>query len=516
MESFRIVIRRLGSGVQDRYRAYIVGVLTMTLLIASRRYFLDTYFERQLPLRLFILPVIAAAWSGGFMPGLFTTLLGCLTAPYYFGHPSTEAIDWQMTMNFLLIGLVVSGVTESLHVTRRRLESRQRQLELEMEERRKLEITERTQRDRLAQEIEQRELAESGLREGEERIRMAVESANIGTWDLNVLTGERMWSDGSKAMFGLAADEDVSNLCLVDLLHPDDRERVAQAIQQALDPGRDGRYEAEYRARWRDGTIRWIIAKGQAFFQGEGEARRAVRLIGTVFDFTEHKQLEEALKDADRRKDEFLATLAHELRNPLAPVRNAVQILKLKGPAIPEFQWARDVIDRQMQQMSGIIDDLLDVSRISRNKLALRKERVELTKVLQGAVETSRPLIEANNHDLTLSLPPQALYLDADLTRLAQCVSNLLNNASKFTERGGHIWLTAEREGSDVVVTVKDTGIGILADQLPKIFEMFTQLDRSLERTQGGLGIGLSLVQRIVEMHGGTILVHTRWTGKGK
>ncbi len=221
------------------------------------------------------------------------------------------------------------------------------------------------------------------------------------------------------------------------------------------------------------------------------------------------------LRDADRRKDEFLATLAHELRNPLAPIRNALHILRLADGNTESVEKVRSIMERQLQQMVRLVDDLLDASRISRGKITLQKERVQLATVVQSAVEVSRPLIEAGGHELTVSVPPEPLFLDADLTRLAQVLANLLNNAAKYTNRGGHIWLTAEREGSDVVVAVEDTGIGIAADMLPKIFEMFTQVDRSLERSQGGLGIGLSLVKRLVEMHGGSVEASSDGPGKG-
>ena len=221
------------------------------------------------------------------------------------------------------------------------------------------------------------------------------------------------------------------------------------------------------------------------------------------------------LKEADRRKDDFLAMLAHELRNPLAPVRNAVQILRLKGPDEPELRWSRDVIDRQVAHLTRLIDDLLDVSRITRNRLDLRKEPVELAEVIKGAVETSRPLVEECGHTLTVTLPPEPVYVHGDLVRLAQVFMNLLTNAAKYTERGGQIWLTAERHDREIVVRVKDTGVGIPVEKLPSLFQMFFQVDRSLERAQGGLGIGLSLVRRLVELHGGTVKAHSAGHGKG-
>jgi PAS domain S-box-containing protein len=221
------------------------------------------------------------------------------------------------------------------------------------------------------------------------------------------------------------------------------------------------------------------------------------------------------LKEADRRKDEFLATLAHELRNPLAPMRNAVQVLRLKGPDKPELRWGRDVIDRQIEHLSRLLDDLLDISRITRNKLELRKQRIELAEVVNGAVETSRPLIEQCGHELTVTLPPQPIYLSGDLVRLSQVFLNLLNNAAKYTERGGRIWLSAEQQGSEVVVRVEDTGVGIPPEKLPRLFDIFFQVDRTLERAQGGLGIGLSLVRRLVELHGGAVEARSEGVGKG-
>lgn len=228
-------------------------------------------------------------------------------------------------------------------------------------------------------------------------------------------------------------------------------------------------------------------------------------ILLAVEDVTALRGRADELAEANRHKDEFLATLAHELRNPLAPIRNAVQYLGMEGLTERDVKTARDVISRQVAVMVRLIDDLLDVSRISRNKLDIRKQRVELASVVESAVESSRPLIQQCGHELTIRLPPEAVALDADPIRLAQVFLNLLNNAAKYTKRGGHIWLTADREGSDAIVSVRDNGIGIPGDMLPRIFDMFTQVDRSLERSQGGLGIGLTLVRRLVDLHDGTI-----------
>jgi PAS domain S-box-containing protein len=229
----------------------------------------------------------------------------------------------------------------------------------------------------------------------------------------------------------------------------------------------------------------------------------------------ERLELLHELKEADRRKDEFLATLAHELRNPLAPMRNAVQVLRLKGPDEPELRWGREVIVRQVEHLTRLIDDLMDISRITRNRLELRRQRIELAAVIQGAVESSRPTIEQCGHQLTVTLPAQPAHLHGDLVRLAQVFLNLLNNAAKYTEPGGRIWLTAERHGAEVVVRVKDTGVGIAPEKLPRLFDLFFQVERTLERSRGGLGIGLSLVRRLVELHGGRVEAHSDGVGQG-
>lgn len=251
--------------------------------------------------------------------------------------------------------------------------------------------------------------------------------------------------------------------------------------------------------------------------KGEVEA-----VAGTTRDVTDRQKSEDDLRrlaaelsEADHRKNEFLAMLAHELRNPLAPIRNAVQIFRAKGTQVPELQWLTDVIDRQTDQLTRLVDDLLDVSRITRGNIELRKERVELSTVLNNALEASQPLINNRGHNLTVNVPPESILLDVDPTRLAQVLSNLLNNAAKYMDRGGRIWLTVRREADQAVIRVKDTGLGIPPDMLSRIFDMFTQVDHSLERSQGGLGIGLTLVQRLVDLHGGTVEAHSEGAGKG-
>jgi signal transduction histidine kinase len=222
----------------------------------------------------------------------------------------------------------------------------------------------------------------------------------------------------------------------------------------------------------------------------------------------------EALKEADRRKDEFLATLAHELRNPLAPLRQGLDVLR-RNPDDAGAAEIRDVMDRQLVHLVRLIDDLLDVSRVSQGKITLRKETIAVADVLRSAVEASRPVIDAAGHMLTVDLPDEALWLDADLTRLAQVVGNLLNNAAKYTPEGGRIGLSVKAEGNAVVIRVFDNGVGIPADMQAKVFQLFAQVDHHLDRARGGLGIGLALVKQLVSMHGGTVEAQSEGAGKG-
>jgi signal transduction histidine kinase len=253
-------------------------------------------------------------------------------------------------------------------------------------------------------------------------------------------------------------------------------------------------------------------------------AREALRRQHELEVEIAHRQrAEEMLKEADRRKDEFLAILAHELRNPLAPIRNAAHILEFLMPAEEQLRRPLEVIHRQTRQLARLVDDLLDVSRITRGKINLDKQTLELATVVAQAVETSRPLLEARRHRFDIHLPAEPVYVEADPTRLAQVFSNLLNNAAKYTEEGGHVSLTVEQQSAsgdasaprEVLVRIRDSGMGIPAEMLRRIFEPFTQVEHTLDRAQGGLGIGLTLVRRLTELHGGTVQASSEGPGRG-
>lgn len=361
----------------------------------------------------------------------------------------------------------------------------------------------------VTQDITDRKLAEETLRRSEERFRLMANTTPAITWTADPTGAITFHNQRWLEYTGISPEENERDWATL-VLHPDDFEPCIQAWTYALTHGTD--YEIEVRNRRHDGEYRWFLTRATPIRDTEG---RIVEWYGSSTDIHDRKQAEAALQEANRRKDEFLATLAHELRNPLAPIVNAVHLLTQKGQLDPSLPTARDIIDRQVRQMVRLVDDLLDVSRITRGKLDLRKERVNLATVVEQALETSRPHIEVAGHRFSLSLPSAPVYLHADPVRLAQVISNLLNNASKYTEPGGKIWLTAEREESGVSISVKDTGAGIPADQLVNVFEMFSQVDRSLERSQGGLGIGLTLVKRLVEMHGGTVKAHSDGPGQG-
>jgi PAS domain S-box-containing protein len=317
------------------------------------------------------------------------------------------------------------------------------------------------------------------------------------------------WNQGAERLFGYTAAEAVGRP--ITLIIPPERHDEERMILDRLRRGERVEHFETVRVA-KDGRRLDISLTVSPV---RDDAGRVIGASKIARDITERKRAEAALREADRRKDEFLALLAHELRNPLAPLRNGLHVMRLAGGDADAAAQARSMMERQLGHMVRLVDDLLDISRISQNKMELRRSRVPLTDVVKSAVETAGPVIEEAGHELTVSLPTEPVFLDADLTRLAQVFSNLLGNSAKYTERGGRIWLRAERRGGEVVVSVRDTGVGIPADALPRIFDMFSQVDRSIERSTGGLGIGLALVKGLVEMHGGSVSAESEGQGTG-
>ncbi len=353
--------------------------------------------------------------------------------------------------------------------------------------------------------------ADMALRESRDVLSMAMRSGGMGAWSRDMQTNRVWWSRELEELFGLPPGGfEGSNDGFFAFVHPDDRAAVAAAVDRAMI--RDEDYAIEFRFLHASGEWRWMEGRGRGVRSSE-DGR--VMLYGLGIDITERRRVDEALKEADRQKDEFLATLAHELRNPLAPIRNASQYLRLRDRDDPDVRSAREIIERQVHHLVRLVDDLLDVSRISRGKIALQRERVALAVIVGNAVEASRPVVDSLGHTLLVALPPAPVMLDADFTRISQVLTNLLNNAAKYTPPGGRIELSAEIDGHEAVVRVRDNGIGIPRDMLPRIFRMFTQVDQSLERSAGGLGIGLTLVDRLVQLHGGRVEARSEGAGAG-
>ena len=364
------------------------------------------------------------------------------------------------------------------------------------------------QRIALGGEQSAREAAEraaEALRRSEERFRLASEAVTGFIYEVDLSTGRSTLSPGVLSLLGFHQEEAQESGWWERRILPEDRERVRPYESDS------SQYRSEYRVRHRDGYLVTVWDQGIVVRDQAGVPQR---LVGNVVDITERKLAEERLAEANRRKDEFLAMLAHELRNPLAPIRNSVQVLQ--GAEVTESVRSKchDMIDRQVAHMARLLDDLLDVSRITRGTLELRKERFHFGDVIRHAVETIEPIMESKGQHLSIDIRENAL-VDADAARLAQVFSNLLHNAAKYTPTDGQIDLVAAAEGDDVVVTVRDTGMGIPTEMLPKIFEAFVQVDRPLDRLGGGLGIGLTLAQRLVEMHGGTVDAASGGLGAG-
>jgi CheY-like chemotaxis protein len=261
----------------------------------------------------------------------------------------------------------------------------------------------------------------------------------------------------------------------------------------------------------KDGTMFWANVIITALYDSEHRVRGFAKVTR---DMTERRRIE-ALEHSERKMNEFLAMLGHELRNPLAPIRNALDLMRIQSNGDSTHEWARNVIDRQLTQLTRLVDDLLDVGRITSGKIALHKMPVEINAAVQRAVEAVRPLADASRHAMDVRFSPQPLSVDGDLTRLSQAVLNLLTNAIKYTPAGGSIELAVAREGDYAVVRVKDSGIGMAPELIPTVFDLFVQGERSLDRSEGGLGIGLTLVKRLVALHGGAVSAHSEGPGRG-
>ncbi|MDQ3330179.1 MAG: PAS domain S-box protein, partial [Planctomycetota bacterium] len=360
-------------------------------------------------------------------------------------------------------------------------------------------------------DVTERKRAEDALRRGEERLWRALQASRMVAWEIDLKAEVVVRSENAADLTGLPGFGPVSES--LDLVHPEDRPHVEAELAKALRGDAD--YDVEYRIVLADGRVMWVADKGEVRRNALVEP---THVVGVFMDITGRRQAEEDLREADRRKDRFLATLAHELRNPLAPVSNALQAWPFVKDDPIELDRLRNTMARQVGQMTRLIDDLMDVSRITRGKIVLDKNPVDLKATLDAAVEGVAPIIQARKHRLTISIPDPSPRIDGDQARLVQVFSNLLTNAAKYTDEGGRIDVSAEIErgaADRVAVSVADNGPGIPRPMLARIFEMFAQVDQTLNRAHGGLGIGLTLVKTLVELHGGTVEADSPGPGKG-
>jgi PAS domain S-box-containing protein len=364
----------------------------------------------------------------------------------------------------------------------------------------------------LAQSRGARAKAEEALRIIEERLQVILTAARMAYWEWDFTTDTVSASSTMDDLFGLPAGERLQTGSRgFDLLHPDDQREHREKIAAAAREG--GTWHHTFRViRPRDGKVIWLEEHAHA---APDTATGKLSMAGLVWDVTERKNLELSLQDADRRKDEFLATLAHELRNPLAPLRNGLQIARLTSKADSPFQHTIAMMDRQLTHLVRLVDDLLDVGRISSGKIELRRREVTLHDILASSAEAARAVIDSHGHELSIESGTEALWVEGDVDRLTQIFSNLLTNAAKYTERGGRIELQVAREAKWAVVSVTDNGIGIPSADLPHIFELFSQVRLHQGHFEGGLGIGLSIVRKLVEMHQGTVSVASEGSGHG-
>ena len=365
---------------------------------------------------------------------------------------------------------------------------------------------------KIARDVTEQRRAEQALRESETRFHQLADAMPqivfVFRADGTLEFVNQQWT----AYTGLTLEQAHNKDELRRVLHPDD---FQMASAQWTDPvGAASFYQVEYRlkpASSEDG-YRWFLVRGLPFKDDQG---RVVRWLNTATDIDDHRRAEAALREVDRRKDQFLAMLAHELRNPLAGIRNSLHLIQMRGTSDPLVCQAQDIALRQIQLLARLVDDLVEVARVTSDKIELRKEPVDLARIVAHAVEPVRPYLEARGHKLNVHLGPEPMRLLADPARVGQILTNLLNNAAKYTPPGGEIELSVERAGDEVVLRVKDNGIGISPELLPKVFDLFVQADTSLDRSEGGLGIGLTLVKKLAEQHEGSVTAWSPGLGGG-
>ena len=361
----------------------------------------------------------------------------------------------------------------------------------------------------------------AALQETDQRLRLAIEAVQMATWEWHILTDQVYWNEQHFRLFGMIPHNGpLSSEAFVSHIDPQDRPYVTDLLTKAVE--QQTLFDAEFRFIREDGVERWMSGHGRVIEQQQG---RSVRMSGVMFDIKDRKVAQESLRHANRQKDEFLAMLAHELRNPLSTVRNGLAILSLTnesdaatvqtGTASPVAASTVAMMNRQVDHLVRMVDDLLDVSRISQGKIELKQERLELGPLVTAVIDVMRPQYELRQKTLHYSAWPATLLISADATRLTQAITNLLTNGLRYTAEKGRVWLSVKEHNQQAVLEVADNGIGLSADQLSSIFELFVQADTSLARSQGGLGVGLTLARRLIELQGGRIEVRSPGLGQG-
>jgi signal transduction histidine kinase len=355
-------------------------------------------------------------------------------------------------------------------------------------------------------DVTRRRAAEDAVRINEERLQLALDAARLGSWVFDVPSAELTASAQCKANHGLRPEEELSfEDHVIGAIDDSHRQGFRDALARSIETG--SVFEVEVPNTWPDGGRHWLLIRGRL--------ADPVTMVGVTLDVTARRAAEQALLDADRRKDQFLTVLAHELRGPIAPIVTAARILQEIGPSEPRLVKNRETILRQARRLASLVDDLLDVGRIREGKLKIERRRVELNSVLQNAAETCAPVIERRRHALHVHPAARPIYVDADEGRLVQVFCNLLSNAAKYMREGGRIDLAASEEPGAAMVAVSDEGVGIPREMLQSVFQRYVQVESSGHRADGGLGIGLSLVKALVEQHGGSVSAHSEGIGRG-
>ncbi len=478
-----------------RYGAALAGVALATVV----RRLLDPFLADHSPFMVFTAAIAFAAWYGGFGPAVLALLAGTFSAIFLILAPhgtlGASGMEQQIGCGiFLVCGLIIALLGGAMHRARQRAESSARQA--------------RRQEQRLGEELVLRQQIEAIQRESEQRFVRFMQHLPGLAW-IKDLQGRYVFAnDAALKVFGTPRQQFYGKTD-AEIFPAETARSFVENDRQAL--ASEFGVQVIETLTHDDGTLHHSLVSK---FPIPGAFGRPTLVGGMAIDITDRLRVEEALREANRHKDEFLAMLAHELRNPLSPIRNALYILKQGGPVIVQEQ-VLAMMERQVQHMARLLDDLLDVSRISRGKIELRRRRVSLTAVVRRAVEAVRLLTEERCHRLTASLPADPLEIDADPTRLEQIVTNLLNNSCKYTDPGGQIWVSVGQEESWMTLRVRDNGIGIAPDMLASIFDLFVQAERRLDRSRGGIGIGLTLVRKLVELHGGAVEARSAGLGQG-